>query len=55
MALALGSVLWRFLQLPTNKKKGNSLVKTDLKAHKLIRGQQENLCPLQGKDSSVPS
>lgn len=51
----LGDTLWHFLQLPMNRKRGNSLVKVYLSAHKLISGKQTNFWDLQGKDSLVPS
>lgn len=51
MVLELGNALWHFLQLPTNKKKGNSLVKIYLNAHKSVSSKQANFCPLQEQDS----
>lgn len=37
-----------------NKKRGNSLVKVYLSAHKFFSGKQTNFWAWQGKDSSVP-
>lgn len=41
--LELGSGRGHFLQLPASGNQGNTLVKTDLSAHKCIAGKQRNV------------
>jgi hypothetical protein len=55
MVLKLDHSSWHFLQMPTNKKKGNSLVRIDQeKTVVLRRGKKEFLYPrgLMGQPAS---